>query len=429
MALLRRAWFQIHWFIGITAGSVLLVIGLSGAMLSFRAEITDLIDPALRRVPHAADAQPLAPAELLDRLQAAPARAARGDADAVRGSRPPGARELRAAARRAPRRDAPGRSLQRRPAARAPRRGLLRVRRKPAPLAADAARHRQVGHGHPGRGAAGARTVGPVPALAAPAARVAQLAAAGLRAHAAAPSCGTCTPWRAPSRCSPIWCPASTGIYWGFDAVRTLIDDAAGEGRAVRTQRMQGAPGAPVRLDLQRVWRSFQQTTSRRLEPGHAAPARAQCLAGRGHLPARRARARARAQPALSARRHRRGDAARALCRQAAGRPARQQHLSPAHGHLLGPAGPHRDDAQRAWAWRCSRSPAGCCTWAAAARSVRCARSVRAWARPGGAAQGARAGADRLRHADRPRRARRPADRRRAAARPASARSSRPCPT
>ncbi|HJS04092.1 MAG TPA: PepSY domain-containing protein, partial [Variovorax sp.] len=71
MALLRRAWFQIHWFIGITAGSLLLVIGLSGALLSFRAEITDLIDPALRRLPHAADARPLAPAELLERLQAA----------------------------------------------------------------------------------------------------------------------------------------------------------------------------------------------------------------------------------------------------------------------------------------------------------------------------------------------------------------------
>src|SRR5688500_6635517 len=71
MALLRRTWFQIHWFIGITAGSVLLVIGLSGAVLSFRAEITDLIDPALHRLPHAADAQPLAPAELLNQLQAA----------------------------------------------------------------------------------------------------------------------------------------------------------------------------------------------------------------------------------------------------------------------------------------------------------------------------------------------------------------------
>ncbi|MDZ4359838.1 MAG: PepSY domain-containing protein, partial [Variovorax sp.] len=65
MALLRRVWFQIHWFIGITAGSVLVVIGLSGATLSFRAEITDLLNP----IP-AALAAPLAPPALLERLQA-----------------------------------------------------------------------------------------------------------------------------------------------------------------------------------------------------------------------------------------------------------------------------------------------------------------------------------------------------------------------
>lgn len=71
MALLRRIWVQIHWFIGITAGTVLAVIGLSGAVLSFRAEIVELLNPALHRVPAQAAAMPLPPAALLDQLQAA----------------------------------------------------------------------------------------------------------------------------------------------------------------------------------------------------------------------------------------------------------------------------------------------------------------------------------------------------------------------
>ena len=38
---LRQAWFQVHWFIGITAGTVLVVIGLTGALLAFHEEILD----------------------------------------------------------------------------------------------------------------------------------------------------------------------------------------------------------------------------------------------------------------------------------------------------------------------------------------------------------------------------------------------------
>ncbi|HEX4404674.1 MAG TPA: hypothetical protein VH560_07590, partial [Polyangia bacterium] len=38
---LRQAWFQVHWFVGITAGSVLMLIGLAGATLAFREEIVD----------------------------------------------------------------------------------------------------------------------------------------------------------------------------------------------------------------------------------------------------------------------------------------------------------------------------------------------------------------------------------------------------
>ncbi|WP_198083588.1 sulfite reductase flavoprotein subunit alpha [Variovorax sp. E3] len=48
---LRQLWFQLHWFVGITAGTVLIVIGLSGAVLSFREEIIDALNPHGRHVP------------------------------------------------------------------------------------------------------------------------------------------------------------------------------------------------------------------------------------------------------------------------------------------------------------------------------------------------------------------------------------------
>ncbi len=46
----RQAWFQVHWFIGITAGTVLVVIGLTGALLAFHEEILDLMNPGVRHV-------------------------------------------------------------------------------------------------------------------------------------------------------------------------------------------------------------------------------------------------------------------------------------------------------------------------------------------------------------------------------------------
>lgn len=47
---LRQAWFQVHWFIGITAGTVLVVIGLTGALLAFHEEILDVMNPGVRHV-------------------------------------------------------------------------------------------------------------------------------------------------------------------------------------------------------------------------------------------------------------------------------------------------------------------------------------------------------------------------------------------
>lgn len=46
----KQVWFQLHWFIGITAGSVLMIIGLTGALLAFREEALDLINPGVRHV-------------------------------------------------------------------------------------------------------------------------------------------------------------------------------------------------------------------------------------------------------------------------------------------------------------------------------------------------------------------------------------------
>ncbi|PLK47757.1 sulfite reductase flavoprotein subunit alpha [Uliginosibacterium sp. TH139] len=50
-AILRWSFFQLHWLIGITAGSLLMLIGLSGAMMSFEEEILDMLNPGLRSVP------------------------------------------------------------------------------------------------------------------------------------------------------------------------------------------------------------------------------------------------------------------------------------------------------------------------------------------------------------------------------------------
>lgn len=67
---LRQIWFQLHWLIGITAGTVLVVIGLSGAVLSFHEELLDAMNPGGREVP--AQAVPaLSPPQLLGAVRQA----------------------------------------------------------------------------------------------------------------------------------------------------------------------------------------------------------------------------------------------------------------------------------------------------------------------------------------------------------------------
>ena len=47
---MKKLWFQLHWFIGITAGTVLIVIGLTGATLAFREQLLDLLNPGVLTV-------------------------------------------------------------------------------------------------------------------------------------------------------------------------------------------------------------------------------------------------------------------------------------------------------------------------------------------------------------------------------------------
>ncbi|HEU4530005.1 MAG TPA: PepSY-associated TM helix domain-containing protein [Steroidobacteraceae bacterium] len=46
----RDVWYQTHWLVGITAGVVLAVVGLSGAVLSYEQTILEALNPKLMRV-------------------------------------------------------------------------------------------------------------------------------------------------------------------------------------------------------------------------------------------------------------------------------------------------------------------------------------------------------------------------------------------
>ncbi len=76
--MLKKILFQLHWFIGITAGSILMVIGLSGSVLSFREELLDLMNPADRIADHGSAVQ-LTPDQLLKKMQATAAQTALQD--------------------------------------------------------------------------------------------------------------------------------------------------------------------------------------------------------------------------------------------------------------------------------------------------------------------------------------------------------------
>lgn len=65
--LLRNALFQVHWFVGITAGIVLGLVGITGALLGFEHEIQDRLNRSVRTVTPAGTM--LSAPELLARIQ------------------------------------------------------------------------------------------------------------------------------------------------------------------------------------------------------------------------------------------------------------------------------------------------------------------------------------------------------------------------
>ena len=263
MALLRRIWFQIHWFIGITAGSVLVVIGLSGAVLSFRAEIVDALNPELRHIPNTTGAPALGPAALAAQVRAAepalriaaltvfaePGRPARVNFAPPEGQRQGEVRMID------------------------PWTGAL------LPVPTGEAFFEFAEHLHrwlllprdAGKPVTGTLAVGllilalsglylrwPRRPLAWRAWLKLDFALAGRaflwNLHAVAGTLALL-----------VYLVSSlTGIYWAFDAVRTVVDNAAGEGRVVRAQGMQaGSASAKAQAapDLQRVWQSFLDET------------------------------------------------------------------------------------------------------------------------------------------------------------------------
>ncbi|MCU4121464.1 sulfite reductase flavoprotein subunit alpha [Variovorax sp. N23] len=265
MGMLRRVWFQIHWFIGITAGTVLVVIGLTGAALSFRAEIVDAMNPGLSHPGAALGAVALPPPALLAALEAKldgrrvnaltvfadTGHAARANLAPLPGQARGETRSVdpyTGALLPEPRGDAFFEFVERL------HRWLLLPR-------------------DDGKVVTGTLAAG-----------LLLLALSGLYLRWPRRPLA----WRAWLRLdfgltgrAFLWnlhavvgtvallaylVSSATGIYWGFDAVRTLVDTAAGEGRAVRAQRMQGggdagAKPAPVKLDLARVWQGFGAAT------------------------------------------------------------------------------------------------------------------------------------------------------------------------
>ena len=271
-SLLREAWVRIHWFIGITAGSVLAIVGLTGAVLSFRAEIVEALNPALRHVTApTAGAVALTPAELVERLRAIePARRVATLTLIAEAGRP--ARAVFA--------PAPG---ERRGESRMvdPYTGALMPHPRGDEFFEFVERlHRWLllprESGKPVTGTLAAGLL--VLALSGLYLRWPRRAASwrawlqidvGLKGRAFV--------WNLHAVAGTLALPlyvvsAATGVYWGFDSVRAMVDGAAGEGRAVRVQRM-GAPGgmasgtppstrAVPDADLRRVWSGFQSATA-----------------------------------------------------------------------------------------------------------------------------------------------------------------------
>lgn len=69
--MLKKVLFQLHWIFGISAGLILAVVGVTGALLSFEDNILEAMNPGVMTVSPPADARKLSPQELVDAMKAA----------------------------------------------------------------------------------------------------------------------------------------------------------------------------------------------------------------------------------------------------------------------------------------------------------------------------------------------------------------------
>ncbi|MBP9491246.1 MAG: PepSY domain-containing protein [Aliarcobacter sp.] len=65
----KTIWFKIHWFLGITAGIILLVVGITGAIMSFEKEILRAINQDSYYVSVPTEQKKLSTKELLEKFQ------------------------------------------------------------------------------------------------------------------------------------------------------------------------------------------------------------------------------------------------------------------------------------------------------------------------------------------------------------------------
>ena len=68
--MMKKLWFWAHWLLGITAGVVLALMGITGALLSFEEDLLRWMNPGVMTVTPRAE-KPWPPHELVARVQAA----------------------------------------------------------------------------------------------------------------------------------------------------------------------------------------------------------------------------------------------------------------------------------------------------------------------------------------------------------------------
>ncbi|HEY8330868.1 MAG TPA: PepSY domain-containing protein, partial [Pseudomonas sp.] len=65
---MKKILFQLHWLLGISAGLVLALMGVTGASLSYQDELLRLLNPGVMSVEPVVGARPLSPDELVARV-------------------------------------------------------------------------------------------------------------------------------------------------------------------------------------------------------------------------------------------------------------------------------------------------------------------------------------------------------------------------